>query len=460
MSLSFFFLIIITIYNNVHRTKMSRYIAANEEDSLPLSSIEEKEEMSKESKWNVSFTVDMYDDNLSQCTQTGCYNVLFLTGRSHLIDFMDRFLDFRYNATKRHPNSGTVVLWVVDRMWFGYNTKLTIAENIKEKFGDIGFFHIVHVESTGGGEKVNEQIREITKLSATTAVTIHHHESHDQSGVRHQFNSINASIVYFAYANDAIHYSADDAYRRIIAHAPHCADTKSFSASVTGPRSVDVLLAGSSWEHYPIRRRFHNLLHSNKSKLIKGTTFEKIHPGWFSNQKFTSKDTETWKEARPFFLSRITQVDEYSRMLKNAKIVVTDSSTMGYALQKFSEIAMAGSLIIGALPHERLSFFKKFAISINYNDSDDHIIETINYWLRHHKERIKKCQLGQKLTDAYFSWDVQITHMFEYYDMWKNGEFGAYFPYDFKIACASKNTSIYALNPYCGGHFPAWYKSR
>jgi hypothetical protein len=175
---------------------------------------------------------------------------------------------------------------------------------------------------------------------------------------------------------------------RIIAHAPCCADTKSFSAPVTGPRSVDVLLAGSSWEHYPIRRRFHNLLHSNKSQLIKGTTFEKTHPGWFPDQNFTTNNTETWKEARPFFRSKIIQIDEYSRMLKNAKIVVTDSSTMGYALQKFSEIAMAGSLIVGTLPHERSYFLKKFVISLDFNDSDDHIIDTINYWLRHPKERI------------------------------------------------------------------------
>jgi hypothetical protein len=218
-----------------------------------------------------------------------------------------------------------------------------------------------------------------------------------------------------------------------------------------------VLLAGNSWEHYPIRNRFANILHSNKKHLIKGTLFEKTHPGWFPNQKPTN-DTETWEEARPSFLSKMTQIDEYSRMLKNAKIVITDSSTMGYALQKFSEIAMAGSLIVGALPHERSSFFKKFVISLDYNDSDDHIIDTINYWLRHPKERIKKCQLGQKLTDTYFSWDVQITKMFEYYEMWKNGEYGAYFPYDFKIACASKNYSTSALNPYCGGKFPAWYK--
>jgi hypothetical protein len=164
----------------------------------------------QETRWNISFTVDMYGDSISsKCTQTECYNVLFLTSRGFFVDFMDRFLDFRYNATKRNPNSGTVVLWVVDRMWFGYNTNLTIAENIKGRFGDIGFFQIVHVENAHG-EKINDQIREITQLSATTAVTIHRHESHDQAspGVRHQFNSINASIVYFAYANDAIYYSA------------------------------------------------------------------------------------------------------------------------------------------------------------------------------------------------------------------------------------------------------------
>jgi hypothetical protein len=219
-----------------------------------------------------------------------------------------------------------------------------------------------------------------------------------------------------------------------------------------------VLLVGSSYEHYPIRKRFHNIIHSKKRKLINGIVFEMSHPGWTPQNILPTNDTETWDEARPLFLSRIRQVDEYSQTLKNAKIVITDSSTMGYALQKFSEIAMAGSLIIGVLPHERASFFKKLAISLDYSDSDDHIIDTINYWLNHPKKRMEKCGLGQKLTTASFTWDIQISKMFGYYDKWKKGEFGAYFPHEFRIVCASRDTAISTLNPYCSGRFPAWYK--
>lgn len=172
---------------------------------------EESRVVNRRSRWNDSLTDDMYNDPLRKCNQTECYNVLYLTSRDYFIDFMDRFLDFRYNATKLHPNSGTVLLWVVDRMWFGYNTSLTIAENIKGRFGDVEYFHIVHVESLGG-DKIAEQVREITQLSAITAVTICLHESYNQSKTRNQITSINASIVYFAYANDAIHYSAGEGY--------------------------------------------------------------------------------------------------------------------------------------------------------------------------------------------------------------------------------------------------------
>ena len=75
------------------------------------------------------------------------------------------------------------------------------------------------------------------------------------------------------------------------------------------------------------------------------------------------------------------------RTFKASKLVVVTSSTYGRTFAKYIEAALAGCLVVGDLPQRQRNFLSKFVVEINMDDSDDHILGILRWWLEHDAER-------------------------------------------------------------------------
>jgi hypothetical protein len=126
--------------------------------------------------------------------------------------------------------------------------------------------------------------------------------------------------------------------------------------------------------------------------------------------------------------------------MQRAKIVVTDSSRYGYSVGKYAEIPTAGALVLGDIPHDRDTFFKKFVVELTPNTTRLEAIETINYWLTHEKERIERARLGQFLTLTHFTNDHSLDLILEAYDRLMSGQRGSWWPYPFSMMCRATST--------------------
>lgn len=51
---------------------------------------------------------------------------------------------------------------------------------------------------------------------------------------------------------------------------------------------------------------------------------------------------------------------------------------------------MAGALLLGNVPNERQEEFREYMVEINLNDSNESISSTIQWWINHEEERIRR----------------------------------------------------------------------
>jgi hypothetical protein len=422
------------------------------------------------------------------CPGGALYNVLFYVDRWHYLHFMDRYTDFRVNATARHPCAGTVALWVAERSWFGHDATASLAENVERVFGDAGHFHIVYVASglyppSGLGEVPQAHLRALKRVAPHTAIVHHTWEAGPwkRDGVVRTVTGLSLDILFFAYANDMVHYF-DLAHRRVFLHGPPVADLPTFSAPVEDDdddrddrdgggaaphhprRDIDLLLVGATWEHYPLRARVKRLIAEGAFHGTGLTVVHRLHPGWDPAAEDPGKERpdESWEEeGRPRVEQLRAQVAEYVSLVKRARMAVTDASTMGYALQKYAEFALAGVLVLAPLPHDRRDgFFRDFVVELHEGLSDEELVATIVRWARDHPSRRARAHLGQALTAKRFTWDEEGTRLFAAYETWRRGEFGVYFPHPFQVTCTSADGGVASLNEYCAPEAPpAWYKA-
>ena len=52
------------------------------------------------------------------------------------------------------------------------------------------------------------------------------------------------------------------------------------------------------------------------------------------------------------------QFEDYSGALKSTKILLTDSAWVHYSVQKYSEAVVAGALMVGDIPHDRMREYR------------------------------------------------------------------------------------------------------
>lgn len=142
---------------------------------------------------------------------------------------------------------------------------------------------------------------------------------------------------------------------------------------------------------YPFRARIARMIAENK---LPGYVYG--HPGyiemWSKNDLAAHNITIEYLE---------NQIYRYARAMQHAKIVFCTHSAREVAVRKYVEAASAGALVMGNIPHEREEEFRSFMVEIDDYATDQYIIDTVNYWLTHDEERMRKVRAGMQWAQKY-----------------------------------------------------------
>ena len=149
-------------------------------------------------------------------------------------------------------------------------------------------------------------------------------------------------------------------------------------------KDYDIIVVGDGENlNYPFRTRLRKLVVEKMSH--KWRTFIVKYPG-----------PKNAKILRSKFLQ-----PEYAKIINQSKITLSCSSKWGYALGKYFEIPPCNSLLGTNLPDERHDFFGSYVLEIDMKMSDEEIIERIEYYLNHEKERQERVDFGVNLMKDY-----------------------------------------------------------
>ena len=150
-------------------------------------------------------------------------------------------------------------------------------------------------------------------------------------------------------------------------------------------RTIDILLTGAiDDEIYPLRFKFRAMINSNAFGSVK--CMYRAHPGY----RLTSPKAEA---------------KQYANALRNAKIVLADTSKYGYAAEKYYEIPACGAVICGNIPHERQDIFRKFVIEIDEGWGEHHIARVVQKALRNAEKLQEQADYGAEYTRGNFTCD-------------------------------------------------------
>lgn len=128
-----------------------------------------------------------------------------------------------------------------------------------------------------------------------------------------------------------------------------------------------------------------------------------------------------------------TQLEDYVSQLKRAKIVYMCSSIRKFALKKYVEAALAGTLIVGDIPAERQDEFREYVVEVDLEDDVNTVSDRINYWLTHSEERIKRARIGQEINLKYYTYDSFVENLYQHWMAYRNGVRGMILPHSFQL---------------------------
>eukprot|EP01050_Picozoa_sp_SAG11_P011478 SAG11_NODE_1216_length_5501_cov_2.800629_8_plen_420_part_00 len=179
------------------------------------------------------------------------------------------------------------------------------------------------------------------------------------------------------------------------------------------------------------------------------TVQELTHPGYFrarpdpvTGMLMARSKTESSK----WIPTELTA--EYISNLHNAKILLTDSSKVHYSLQKYTEALVAGVLLIGDIPHDRMNTWREFMVEVPSEADNKLLADTALWWLEHEDERLEKTRAGQ----AWALQNLMANNFFYefsrvYSQVIQEGGFvGKVFPFPFYVRCRS-----YGGERFCDG---------
>lgn len=357
--------------------------------------------------------------------------MLFFTHGFNYEYGMDRFFFTHYYGLRDHP-------WIEVTLWGigidGYNASISIRENLIQRYGTI-YFDVLYIY----GMVRNNEVKD---LSGDLIVMIREHECWDKRCLPYFIHN-GVKLAMLTYAWELLEYQ--EVHDALIVHSPHTVNPDIFRHNVNSRREIDVLLAGSTNPGvYPLRQRFSKLIQRENSR----SWVIRSHPDYFA-QEWKQEFWDSYQVNMSNVNKADAQVYDYAKDLKRAKICLMDSSLFKYALMKYTEAPMAGCLIVGDIPHERMDEFRQGVVAVSDDMSDEELISTIKYWLSHEEERLKKASLAQRNAMQYTvkKWgDLVIKST----NRLVNHGFGMVFDYQFELTCAAKSIIDKKLkNEYC-----------
>ena len=119
--------------------------------------------------------------------------------------------------------------------------------------------------------------------------------------------------------------------------------------------------------------------------------------------------------------------------------------------------------MMGTLPQEDEELFRGIMVELREDDSDEYIIDTIQWWLSHDEERARMVRRAIVAARRHFSWDLNFAdRLFLAYQRLQRREYGWWFPKPFTVREPRRNTcdcnarereADYILAPRCA-HVP------
>jgi len=195
-------------------------------------------------------------------------------------------------------------------------------------------------------------------------------------------NKLKPDLLIYHYKNDKPLWNYTKNVKFV--NLPQCAE-KTIFKDYNLPKKYDIIVGGVMGnEFYPLRTRLNKLTTRKLSKrwkcLVKG------HPGY----KLTNANNNS-------------ELIKFAKIINQSKITLTCTSQFKYALGKYVEIPMCNSLMGGDLPDERQDFFRSIMIVLDLKDSDEVLINKLEYYLKNDGKRKDLSKKGMDLILANYT---------------------------------------------------------
>eukprot|EP01051_Picozoa_sp_SAG22_P009061 SAG22_NODE_728_length_7596_cov_342.279178_1_plen_973_part_00 len=349
---------------------------------------------------------------------------LFLQSREDERNRMEPFYRVLVEGAKSSPLVRDARHWGPGRSH--WKTARTFGENIDYRFGREDFFDVVM--TCGDVERYLEAI-----AGSRAVITARRHECRETEKCQRVLNrgkfDLAALVNPFEIATNADILASSK--RMAIAHLPSPVLKSAMYRPFGAHRAQDILLVGQVNSKYPLRNIFRDMLRNQTIFGLAESVHAKVrsHPGYYGQN-------QDW--ARQF--------TEYCEELKSTKILLTDSAWVHYSVQKYSESVVAGALMIGDIPHDRMREYRRIMVEVpGQNVSKQHLGRVVKWWLEHTEERLAKAEAAQiwgmqnVLTDNFFyTWTELYQEMAGTpRDPSTHGGFfvGKHFPHSFYVRC-------------------------
>jgi hypothetical protein len=294
--------------------------------------------------------------------------------------------------------------------------------NIEAQYGSKDYFDVVF--TCGGSPKYPTEMK-----TERVAIGTRKHECRPGEPCAKPLGEQNNDVVPMVNPFEVGHNPQINgiSHDMILTHIPSPTTRQRFFAD-PAKRSVDITLLGAMGKSlYPLRNIWKQMLDKkDQLGLGKYKVHFRSHPSHFNPNMDHNK-----------------QLSDYADKLKSTKILLTDSASVHYSVQKYTEALVAGCLIVGDIPHDRMREYRRFSVEVPTKADVKHLAEVVKYWLDHDDERLAKVNAGQQ-------WALQSVMTDQFYEDWTE------LYYDQQLA---SNAPAAAL-PMVGKHFTYPYYVR